>query len=575
MSVDRHEQKTFDDIGTPLNEVTFCVIDFETTGGSSDFDRITEIGAAKYKGGELLGTFQTLINPGCPVPPFITVLTGITEAMLVPAPRIEAVLSSFVNFIGDAVIVAHNARFDMGFLNAALVRDGRETLSNAVVDTVHLARRLVRDEVPDCKLATLASRLRLPHQPSHRALDDVLTTGDLLHLLLERAAGFGVLGLDDLVTLPRLETHPLASKLRWTEGLPRSPGVYMFLDAGNRVLYVGKASNLRQRVRSYFSTSESRRKIGSMLRQVQAIAHIPTPDPLTASIFESRLIRQLLPQYNRTGTTVDKYCYVRLTLDEEWPRLVITKNPVVSRDGLHIGPLTSRTAARLVIEAIESVVPLRRCTARLGRSYVPPENAPVCSAAQLGVARCPCSGTADPEEYRSIVAFVVDALTKSPSLLFDRLCDRMRVLATTQRFEEAALMRDRIQALETALGRQRRIEELCGAGRIEVRVGEVEYEVDSGSLVTTRLEGQLFFPLVSSSSAGSNSSLDFADLLASRPASDRSLPIPRTALDELLHISRYLEDHSATSNLLMCTGSWCTPVTTVPRLDALRLQTAA
>ena len=137
-------QKTFDDIGMPLSDVTFCVIDFETTGGSAEHDRITEIGAAKYRGGECIGTFQTLVNPGCGIPPFITILTGITEAMVMPAPHIEALLGTLRDFIGDSVIVAHNARFDVGFLNAAMIRDDRDPLSNKVIDTVPLARRLVR-----------------------------------------------------------------------------------------------------------------------------------------------------------------------------------------------------------------------------------------------------------------------------------------------------------------------------------------------------------------------------------------------------------------------------------------------
>lgn len=570
------DQKSFDDIGTPLADVTFCVIDFETTGSSADFDRITEIGAAKYRGGECLGTFQTLVNPECPIPPFITVLTGITEAMLLPAPRIESILPTFLNFIGDAVIVAHNARFDMGFLNASLVRDGREPLTNKVVDTVHLARRLVRDEVPDCKLGTLASRLRLEHQPSHRALDDVLATGDLLHLLIERATGFGVLGLDDLITLPRLETHPLAAKLRLTEDLPRGPGVYMFVDGSGRVLYVGKATNLRQRVRSYFSTTESRRKVGSLLRQVQSIAHISTPDPLTAGVYESRLIQSLLPQYNRAGTTVDKYCYVRLTLDEEWPRLVVTKNPSTSRAGLHIGPMSSRSTARHVIEAIESVVPLRRCTARLGRSYVAPQDAPVCSAAQLGVALCPCSGTADRDEYQEIVRFVVEALTTSPRVLFDRLHDRMTALSSAQRYEEAASMRDRIQALETALSRQRRIDEFRRAGCIEVRVGDVEFDIDHGSLRATRLAGQLLFPRVVATSGSTQVQVAIDEILETPPpVADPSLPIPRTALDELMNIWRYFEDNAGSTRLLSCTGTWSAPVTHVPSLSDARIQRAA
>lgn len=550
----RAVQRTFDDMGTPLSEVTFCIIDFETTGGSADTDRITEIGAVKYRGGECLGTFQTLVNPGVPIPPYITMLTGITESMVFPAPRMESILGTLVHFIGDSVVVAHNSRFDMGFLNAALIRDDRDPLVNKVVDTVPLARRLVGSEVPDCKLGTLASRLRLPHQPSHRALDDALATADLLHFLLERAAGFGVLGLDDLIGLPRLDTHPQAAKLRLTEDLPRSPGVYIFSDANGRILYVGKATNLRQRVRSYFSTGESRRKVGSMLRVVHRVDHIETPDPITAEVLEMRLIQRLMPQYNRAGTTSDKYCYVRLTLDEEWPRLVIAKNPGTAKAaaGIHIGPLPSRTAARLVVEAIESVVPLRRCTVRMGRSYSAPADAPVCSAAQLGVAMCPCSGTADPEKYAEVVRFIASALTTDPAPLFDMLDEKMRSLAAAQRYEEAANVRDRMQALSQALSRQRRCDRLRAAERLVVRHNGVVFELDHGILMNTRLDDQMFTPLAAN--PGPVLTAIEPLLVPATPPTPESGPLSRHVYDELMCVARFLEANSRSIDIVECSG---------------------
>src|SRR5436190_5779705 len=158
-------QRSFEDLGTPLHEVTFCVVDLETTGGSAAADEITEVGAVKLRGGECLGTFQTLINPGVAIPPAITYLTGITEAMVLPAPRIERVLPAFLEFARDAVIVGHNVRFDISFLDAALTRDAYPRIQGRVVDTCALARRLVRDEVPNCKLSTLAERFRLAHRP--------------------------------------------------------------------------------------------------------------------------------------------------------------------------------------------------------------------------------------------------------------------------------------------------------------------------------------------------------------------------------------------------------------------------
>lgn len=548
-------QRTLDECGTPLADVTFCVIDLETTGGSADTDRITEIGAVKVRGGECLGTFQTLVNPGCAIPPYITILTGITESMVLPAPPIESVLPSLESFIGDSVLVAHNARFDVGFVNAALIRADRDPLTNRVLDTVPLARRLVRDEVPDCKLGTLASRLRLDHQPSHRALDDALATTDLLHFLIERASGFGVVGLDDLIGLPRLETHPLAAKLRLTEDLPRSPGVYAFTGADGSVLYVGKASNLRQRVRSYFGTGETRRKIGALLRQTHGIHHVPTPDPLTAAILELRLIGRLTPHFNRAGTTVDKYCYVRLTTDEEWPRLVIAKNP--ARSGLHIGPLSSRTAARLVIEAIETVVPLRRCTVRMGRNYVPPPDAPVCSAAQLGVAHCPCSGRADRAAYDADVEFIVSALTVSPQPLVDRLRERIAQLAATQRYEEAAEMRDRTQALLTALQRQRSVDALRRAGRLRIRLGTSIVELDHGVLHESRRDDQLVGPVATLP--------ELDPLLAAPESVGADVVAPRHIADELNCIARHLES-ADDCEVLECDGEWSWPTINLPTL---------
>ncbi|MBW8824749.1 MAG: GIY-YIG nuclease family protein, partial [Acidobacteria bacterium] len=308
-------QRSFDDLGTPLHDVTFCVVDLETTGGSPADCRITEIGAVKLRGGACLGTFATLVNPGVAVPPNITVLTGITDAMVRPAPRVEAVLPSFLEFAAGTVLVGHNVRFDLSFLHAAAARAGYDRLANRSIDTCALSRRLFADEMPNHRLATLAERLRLPHRPTHRALDDALATGHLLHVLLERAGSLGVLGLDDLLELPTIKGHPQLAKLKLTDRLPRSPGVYLFRDAGGRVLYVGKATNLRSRVRSYFSGDE-RRKVGQLLRETVAIDHIDTATAVEAAVLEVWLIHQHLPRFNRQATTWRRYAYLKLTLNE-------------------------------------------------------------------------------------------------------------------------------------------------------------------------------------------------------------------------------------------------------------------
>ena len=169
------------------------------------------------------------------------VLTGITQAMVVEAPRIAEALPSLFEFIDDAVVVGHNVRFDLSFINAAAERLGYGQLPDRSVDTVALARRLVRSEVRNLKLSTLASYFRSPVTPDHRALTDATATAHVLWGLLERAGSIGVTHLDDLLRLPTARGTPHYEKIHLTDALPRRTGVYLFRDRNDRVIYVGKA----------------------------------------------------------------------------------------------------------------------------------------------------------------------------------------------------------------------------------------------------------------------------------------------------------------------------------------------
>lgn len=543
-------QRSFDDLGVALHDVTFVVIDLETTGGSAADCAITEVGAVKLRGGECLGTYQTLVDPGRAIPPEITVITGITQAMVMRAPRMEAVMPSLLEFIGDGVIVGHNIRFDIGFLDAALAQQGRRRLPNRSIDTLALARRLLRDEVPNCKLGTLADRLRLSHTPSHRALDDALATGDLLHVLLERAGSLGVTGLDDLLMLPKMAGSAQARKLPLTDGLPREPGVYLFLDDRGEVLYVGKAANLRSRVRSYFSTDE-RRKIGQLLRETKRIDHHVCRNGLEAAVLELRLIHQHLPRFNRQGTKSSKYPYVKLTLDERFPRLSVVR--VVKDDGaLYLGPISSTKRAKRLIEAIESAAPIRRCTARSTGAL----RRPTCTPAQIGVAACPCSGAISPDDYGRIVDDLVDALTRDPRSLLAPLEERIEMLATTERYEEAADVRDRAEALAAALRRTRRFDLLRRAGEVRVSIGDAWVRLDRGLLVACGADGE------TASLWGEGLAVDPP---ASRPTGAGRLPVPtRDEADELLTIAAWLERNAAKVRLDAVSGVLVEPLPRIP-----------
>jgi DNA polymerase-3 subunit epsilon len=211
-----------------------------------------------------------------------------------------------------------------------------------------------------------------------------------------------------------------------------------------------------------------------------------------------------------------------------------------------------------VIEAIQSVAPLRRCTARLGRNYVPSPNASPCTAAQLGVAECPCSGSSDPVRYAAAVDMVVRGLRDEPDVLLSPLRERMLRLATSRRFEEAAGVRDRAQALSGALKRQRMIDHLRRACELDLRIGNVYFEFDHGRLLTSREEGTLAIGLP----------------LPPPPPAPLDAPLPRRAADETLCIARYLEANGHRVELLRCSGEWVHSVTTIASFEPQRKSAA-
>ena len=433
-------QRSFEEMGTPLAEVPFCVLDLETTGLTPDTCEITEIGAAKYVGGIEVGRFQTLVNPGCDIPPTVTVVTGITHAMVVDAPWIAEALPSFLEFLGDSVIVGHNVRFDISFLNAASIRLGYGRLPHRHADTLRLAQRLVRSEVRSMKLSSLASYFGSPVAPTHRALEDALATAHVFWSLLERAGSIGVTHLDDLLNLPTIKSARAIGKLSLTESLPRSPGVYTFRDRTGAAIYIGKATNLRSRVRSYFA-GDKRRRIDSMLRDLCTIDYRETTGEIEAAVLENRAIADLRPIYNKRSKPPRALHWVKVT-QERFPRLSIARSPGDSR--MVLGPFRNRRSAEQVMHGLWDATRIRRCT-------LPGKG---CGFAQLGQAICPCDGSMTVDEYSRVVDKLVDGV-KFPMLLIELTRSRMERLALLQRFEDAALVRDRWGSLASAIHRDR------------------------------------------------------------------------------------------------------------------------
>jgi DNA polymerase III subunit epsilon len=442
------QQLGFEELGTPLFATTFVVLDLETTGLRPEQDRITEIGAVKVRGGEVLGELRTFVHPGRPIPPAITAVTGITDAMVRDAPRIAAVLPTLEGFLGDAVLVAHNARFDVAFLRTAFADHGHPRFEPIVVDTAQLARRLVRDEVRNCRLATLAQHFRSPIRPDHRALTDARATVDVLHGLLERAGSLGATTLEDLRDLARSTSERAFRRIGLVDGAPAAPGVYRFLDARGEVLYVGKATDLRSRLRTYFG-QDPRRRIADLVRETAEVRWTPTATLLEAEVRELRAIHAHRPRYNRRSRRPEAAVHVALTR-EAFPRLSVVRAPGPGHRHT-VGPVASRRLADTIVEAVQDAFPLRTCTPRLRRA----QDHPACVLKELGRCGAPCDGTQDLDDYAALVDEVEGAL-RDPSVLLTTLRRRMFAFGEDGRFERASEVRVRLHTVARTLASVRR-----------------------------------------------------------------------------------------------------------------------
>lgn len=448
-----------------LFDTTIVVVDLETTGGDPSRDAITEIGAVKVRGGEVLGEFATLVDPGRSIPPQIVRLTGITEAMVYDAPKIGEVLASFVEFARGSLLVAHNARFDMGFLRHHASRLGMEWPFHTSLCTVRLARRvLTRDEAPTVRLGALAELFAVSVRPTHRALDDARATVEVLHRLLERIGNQGVHTYADLTAyLPRGNPR-LRAKRHLAQGLPSRPGVYLFRGPSDEVLYVGTATDLRRRVLSYFTGSDPRARIGEMVNLAARVDHVECAHALEAGVRELRLIVAHTPAYNRRSTRPHRGWWITLTA-ERFPRLQITRTPGAES----FGPVPNRNRASEIAEMIARVAGLRTCRTRLpttaAHHWCP---TPDGGGEILGSCAAASDRPLTVTDYVGRARAAHDLITGRDAALLSVLIDELDRLTEAQMFETAARHRDRVAATIEVLARFQRLVSLCRIAEIVV-----------------------------------------------------------------------------------------------------------
>jgi len=537
-------QPRLDDVGEPLSAVTFVTVDLETTGGSPVSSAITEIGAVKTRGGEVVGEFHTLVNPGMAIPPMIVALTGITDAMVLPAPRIDEVLPAFLEFLGGAVLVAHNAPFDVGFLKAACRDHHYPWPGNSIVDTVTLARRATtKEEAPNKKLGTLARVFGTEVVPNHRALDDARATSEIMHAMFERLAAWGITHREDLDSLRNPVPESLRRKARMADGLPPRPGVYVFRDHENQPLYVGTSKNIRTRVKTYFTSGEQRRAIREMLHIAESVEALPTPTELEANVVEIRLIDRDRPRYNRRSSRPERTPWVRLTT-EPYPRLSVVR--ALAGDAVHIGPMRGLGDAKAAVEALQEALALRTCHQRLPRT--PRTNARGCVLGDIGECAAPCQRGGE-GGYTEVIEALRSAIEDDPSPVVDALAARIAEFAQRLDYERAAALRDGVSALIEGAAEAQRLGALRRCTIVAAR------PVDGGWDVAAIAGGYLVGTERVPNAPGAKGPWSVVDDLVERAtAFSTSLPL----VEEQQLIAAWLEAPGV--RLLKVEGEWCQPV---------------
>jgi DNA polymerase III epsilon subunit family exonuclease len=387
----------------PFEEAAFVVFDLETTGLSAERCRICEIGAVRVRGLELVDSFESLVNPGVSLPEPVARLTGLRDQELRRAPSAATVVRRFLRFAGDDLLVAHNARFDQRFLERQLLLMHGRRLSEPPLCTAALARRLLEGRLRRVSLASLAHFFGVSTRPCHRALPDAEATAEVLVRLIGLAQELGARRLSELRTLAAPRKRRVYGKRSLAHDAPQRPGVYLFHDRHGQVLYVGRARDLRARLRSYFRSDRQRPSVEAALLALERVEWQVLGSELEAALEELRLIRELQPPANSRSRRKEHGVYLKRRGEE----VVVTKTPTL------LGPISSRRRASLAARALS---------------------------------------LSTPEE--------LDDLPGEGPL--PRLRERLEHLAESLRYEEAARLRDRIEALEDVLERLKRLEGLRG-----------------------------------------------------------------------------------------------------------------
>lgn len=443
-------------------DINFIVTDVETTGMNGEHNRVTEVACMVVRGGEIQHSFSSLVNPRQFIPPFIEQLTGITNAMVFNAPEEDIVFREVHKLLSlpNAVFVAHNEQFDWSFITHTLQRCHLSIPKIERVCTCKLARRLLPKQRKK-NLGSVAQYFNISIDARHRAYGDAEATARVLVEFLEVIEQqHEVENLDDLLTFQnkRLKNfHATPRVLKRVQPLldelPEAPGVYFMMDEDERLMYIGKAKSLAERVRSYFQLSADHpKKIADMVRQVHTIRWEETGTELAALLKESREIKRHKPPYNTMSKKLRRYPFLKLTVNEDFPVLELCT--AIEDDGAeYFGPFPRRGMVEEILTTVKKNFRLRLCTEMAN----PDENVRPCFYYHIRQCNAPCAQLQSKEEYAREVGLVRKFLSGYSQGIIATLEQEMHACAERMEFETAAMLRNRAKELRRLFERSQEV----------------------------------------------------------------------------------------------------------------------
>lgn len=564
----------------------YAVIDVETTGLDPHRQRIIDLAVHRYQAGQRTSRWSTPINPQRRLPSYIRRLTGLSQEQLAEAPLFAEIVDELLEQLGGSCLVGHNIGFDMRFLNAELARLGRPSLPNPTLDTLPLAvSRIPSLRRPNLDAVAKALGVMVPFR--HRADGDAAITAACFERLIAleplptTATGAALDHLtkavnDDNVTLveqitgldhgpvayrdqataldsaaaawPGPATRPSLTVRRgrslldeaWLEGIPARPGVYLMRDASGQIIYIGKAKNLKRRVRSYYSQPLGlTRKMDGLLEAVQSIDIEVVGSELEALLLESRLIKRELPRYNVQQRYFEHYPFIKIDVQSPYPRIVATRT--VADDGArYFGPFQHASAVATTIELLTELFPVRTCTVKVTR---PEKRWRPCLRLDLGQCLGPCVGQTEPATYGALIGDIVAYLEGRRESLISRLWQQLHRASERRDYERAARLRDAIGQVTRVTLSQQLLTTAVEHSHCLIVLPSAEVGAREVLIIRCgRLAGQVRLPVGGRPSA-------LATMLqtaweAASTAVPIGTPVGQATLDEIAIISRWLSRHA-------------------------------